>query len=184
MLTKDITFLLRLLGSSKQSGVLFVEAPGPDESPWQGQFQLNNGTVISCALLNKADGRLVLTNEDALAWITRQGKLSWHLEEAAPPLEPAFQLLPPGGETPRGGRHREEYLPPPPLPRNQPGTIPQRTPKGKLVPGNTFASREHRQVFALVDGQRTIEEIAQLLHRPSDFIISVLQELRAAGFIT
>jgi predicted transcriptional regulator len=51
------------------------------------------------------------------------------------------------------------------------------------VPSNAFASREHRQVFALVDGQRTIEEIAHLLHRPSDVIVGVLQELRAAGFI-
>ncbi len=182
MLTKDIAFLLRLLGSSKQSGVLFVEAPGPDESPWQGQFQLNNGMVTSCVLLNKADRRPVLRNEEALAWITRQGKLSWHLEETAPFPEPAPPLLPPGGETTREDYYREENPPPFP-PRNQPGVIPQRTPKGKLVPSNTFASREHRQVFALVDGQRTIEEIAQLLHRSPEFIISVLQELQAAGFI-
>jgi hypothetical protein len=182
VLTKDITFLLRLLGSSKQSGVLFVEAPGPDESPWQGQFQLNNGMVTSCVLLNKADRRPVLRNEEALAWITRQGKISWRLEETASPPEPALPLLPPAGETIREDFYREANPLPPP-PRNQSGAIPQRTPKGKLVPSNTFASRDHRQVFALVDGQRSIEEIAQLLHRPSDFIIGVLQELRAAGFI-
>src|SRR5215831_8138013 len=70
--TKDLTFLLRLLGSSKQSGILLVEAPGPNESPWQGRFQLNSGMVISCVLLNKADGRAVLRNEEALAWITSQ----------------------------------------------------------------------------------------------------------------
>src|SRR5215469_13677566 len=91
--TKDITFLLRLLGSSKQSGVLLVEAPGPNESPWQGRFQLNNGMVTSCVLLNKADRRAVLRNEEALAWITRQGKLEWHLEEEGQPSAPPLLSL-------------------------------------------------------------------------------------------
>ncbi|HKV56644.1 MAG TPA: hypothetical protein VJO32_00120 [Ktedonobacteraceae bacterium] len=192
MYTKDLTFLLRLLGSSKQSGVLLVEAPGPNESPWQGRFQLNNGMVTSCVLLNKADGRVVLRNEEALAWITSQGKLEWQMEDEAeaprPPAQPSLtppRLPPPGGAPAREERYYEEDpLPlPPTVGKSQLAIVPQRTEKGKFVPGNVFASREHRQVLGLVDGQRTVQEIAQLLHRPADFIIYVLQELQAAGFI-
>jgi hypothetical protein len=191
--TKDITFLLRLLGSSKQSGILLVEAPGPNESPWQGRFQLNNGMVTSCVLLNKADGRAVLRNEEALAWITSQGKLEWQMEEdaeTAPPPPPPPRTPPrlpsPTGGLPRDERYYyEENLPPAPSPveKSQLAIVPQRTEKGRVVPGNAFASRDHRQVLGLVDGQRSVQEIAQLLHRPADSIIRVLQELQAAGFI-
>ncbi len=187
MYTKDITFLLRLLGSSKQSGVLLVEAPGPNKSPWQGRFQLDNGMVTSCVLLNKVDGRVVLRNEEALAWITSQGRLEWQMEdEAEAPPSPTPPRLPaPGGEIAREERYYEDDpLPAPPaLGKNQLAIIPQRTEKGKIVSGNVFTSRDHRQVLGLVDGQRTVQEIAQLLHRPADFIIYVLQELQAAGFI-
>ena len=182
MYTKDITFLLRLLGSSKQSGVLVVEAPGPDESPWQAQFQLDNGIVRSCVLLDKANGRVVLRDEEALQWITARGRLEWHMEEAEPPPNPLPRLLPPGNEPGREDVYAAEELPPT-LGSKQLRMIPQRALTGNIVSGDVFVSREHRQVFALVDGQRTIEEIAQLLHRPSDFIIGVLQDLQARGLI-
>jgi hypothetical protein len=235
--------------------MLIVEAPGTYESPWLGQFQLDNGTVISCLLRNKADGRVVLANDAALQWLTNQGKLAWHMEGSTDPLpqvspsgrlygepsgelpatptgrpyggpsgelpaspsgrpygEPSGELpaspsgrpygglsgeLPAnpaarpygglsgrqsGGEITREDRHEENLRKIVPL-SSQLRSIPQRTPKGQAVPANAFASREHRQVFTLVDGQRTIEEIAYLLHRPPDAIIHVLQELRGAGFI-
>ena len=183
MYTKDITFLLRLLGSSKQSGVLLVEAPGPDESPWQGQFQLENGLVRSCVLLDKANGRVVLRDEEALQWLTARGKLEWHMEEEdVPPPTPPPRLLPPGNEPGRADGYAAETPPPAPGSK-QLRMVPQRALIGNVVSAEVFASREHRQVFALIDGQRTVEEIAQLLHRPAEFIISILQDLQARGLI-
>lgn len=178
MYTKDIAFLLRLLGASKQSGVLFVEAPGPLPSPWLGQFHLDNGQVTSCALFDKTEKRIVLKDEEALRWLMSQGKIAWRLEEASP--LPA--LPPPPHENPP---HEEEVLKEssPSLPWKSLPAVPQRTEKGKVVPANAFASREHRQIFALVDGHRTVDEIAQLLQRPSDAVLRVLQELQAAGFV-
>lgn len=181
MYTKDITFLLRLLGASKQSGILLVEAPGPAASPWQGRFQLDKGAVLSCQILNKADGRVVLRNDEALRWLTSQGRLSWRLEENAQRSDPFPPALPPPGETTREEQHEEEF--PSALRRNQLSSIPQRTSKGKFLSVNAFASREHRQVFALIDGQRTVEEIVSLLHKPPEAIFRILQELQAAGFI-
>lgn len=182
MYTKDITFLLRLLHTSKQSGILFVEAPGQDELPWQGEFQLRQGMVLSCLVRNKADGRVLLSNNEALHWLTRQGKLSWRVEEDA--QSPAPSPHPPPPDEQERGEKRVAGDAPPPAPwRNQYRAVPQRTQKGKVVPVNVFASRDHRQVLTLVDGQRTVEEIVQLLHKPPDAVIRILQELQASGFI-
>lgn len=183
MYTKDITFLLRLLGSSKQSGVLLVEAPGPDESPWLGEFQLDKGRVLSCVLYDKASRRVGLRDEEALQWLIARGKLAWQLqeEEALPPI-PSPPLLPAGEDTRREHAYAAE-LPPLAQPKNLLGAIPQRAGSEMTAQTHLFASREHRQVYALVDGQRTIEEIAHLLHRSPDFVIGILQELQARGLI-
>jgi hypothetical protein len=181
--TKDITFLLRVLGSSKQSGVLLIEDPGPDASPWLGQLQLDQGRVVSCVVSDQASGRVVLRNEEALQWLTARGRLKWQLqEEAILPPTPPPRLLPPGKDTRREDAYSTE---PPPLPpaKNLLRAVPQRALTGNIAPANALVSREHRQVYALVDGQRTIEEIAQLLHRPSEFIIAILQDLQSQGFI-
>ncbi len=186
MYTKDITFLLRLLGSSKQSGVLRVEAPGPGESPWLGQFQLEKGRVLSCVVMNKASGLIGLRDEEALQWLTTRGKLEWWLQEEGEPLppSPSPRALPAGEDTRREHASAPAPAPAPLLPpKNLLGAIPQRAMSEAMAPAPAFTSREHRQVYALVDGQRTIEEIARLLHRPSEFIISILQELQARGLI-
>ena len=182
MYTRDITFLLRLLQTSKQSGVLSVEPPGPPEASWQGLFQLDAGVVKACLIRSKIDGHLLLGNEEALHWLTNQGRLEWHLEEdgqfpgAAPPALQAPE------ERRRMQRSAEE-APPVVGWSQQLARIPQRTQKGKVVPVNALASRDHRQVFALVDGRRSIEEIVTLLGRPPDIVIRLLQELRAIGLI-
>ncbi len=59
----------------------------------------------------------------------------------------------------------------------------QRTQRGNNALVNAFPSRDHRQVFALVDGRRSIEEIVMLLHRPPEVILRLLQELYMGGFI-
>jgi hypothetical protein len=179
--TKDISFLLRVLHTSKQSGVLLVEAFGQDDSPWQGLFHLDNGAVITCLVRDKADGRVVLRNDEALRWLMNQGKLEWQLEKDAQLFKTTLPLPPPG-ETPAEG-FAAPAPPPPALERAQLEQIPQRTQKGKDVPVNAFASREHRQVLTLVDGRRTIEEIIALLHKPPETILRALQDLRVGGFI-
>lgn len=181
MNTKDLSFLLQLLRTSKQSGLLFVESSGPPESSWQGQVRLDKGVVITCLVCNKADGRVVLNNDEALRWLTSQGRLDWRLEEAPSPDTSRPLLLPPE-ETRREQQLDAEALPPI-LGKNQLRGIPRHTQKGKNLPVSAFRSRDHRQVFTLVDGRRTIEEIASLLYKPPDAVIHVLQELQAAGLI-
>lgn len=185
MYTKDLTFLLRLLHTSKQSGILLVEpleqgrANGLD---WQGQFQLENGVVTSCLVRNKADGQVLRLNEEALHWLTLQGKLEWQMEEHTPSAGALLPSLPPPKEEPQD--EAIEDLQTPLAWGKQLREIPQRTFNGMNVPVNALASRDHRQVFALVDGRRSIEEIVRLLHKPPDVVVRVLQELQIRGFIT
>lgn len=182
MNTKDLSFLLQLLQTSKQSGLLFVEPPGPHEAPWQGRFRLDNGVVIACWLCDKTDGRVVLKDDEALRWLTSQGKLDWRLEEGTPSSAPSRPLLPPPEETSREQRHDAEVRPSA-VGKNQLRGIPRHTQKGRELSVNAFSSRDHRQVFTLIDGRRSIEEIASLLHKPPDAVIRLLQELQAAGLI-
>lgn len=182
MYTKDITALLRLLWTSKQSGMLFVEPFEQHESSWQGLFHLDKGTVKSCAVRNKADGRVLLSNDEAIRWLISQGKLNWNLEEGAQPQNLSAPLLPPPEEV-HHHRQPDEHTAPSFARNNQLERIPKRTQKGDALQLHAFASREHRQVFTLVDGRRTVEEIISLLHKSPAAVLSILQELQAAGFI-
>ncbi len=44
-------------------------------------------------------------------------------------------------------------------------------------------TRAHRRLFLLIDGKRSIAELATLVGRPSDEIIALLVDLERAGFI-
>ena len=182
MYTKDITALLRLLWTSKQSGMLLVEPLEPQGASWQGLFHLDKGAVKSCVVRNKADGRVLLSNDEAIQWLINHGKLNWNLEEDVQLQNPSVPLLPAPEEV-QHNRRPDEYARPVFAQRNQLDSIPKRTLKGEALHLNAFASREHRQVFTLVDGRRTVEEIIHLLHKSPASVLSILQELQAAGFI-
>ncbi|MBV9230278.1 MAG: hypothetical protein JOZ18_13275 [Chloroflexi bacterium] len=168
--------------------MLLVESPaqnGTDGANWQGQFRLANGAVVSCLVRNKTDGQVLLTNEEAVLWLTRQGRLEWHMEEDAPVTDALLPSLPQYEEAQRDQPREEviEVLQSPLIWEKQLRYIPLRTIRGNAAPVSAFVSREQRQVFALVDGQRTIGEIVRLLHKPPDAVLRVLQELQAAGFV-
>jgi hypothetical protein len=186
--TKDLTFLLRLLQTSRQSGTLFVESYGPsgsDEAIWQGQFQLANGIVTSCLVRNKADKQVLFVGEEAVLWLTRQGKLEWRMEEGVQTKDGMSSSYPRYEEDRREQPRSEmmEAVQSPLVRSKQLRGVPVRTVRGNTAPMGAFASREQLQVFALVDGRRTIEEIVRLLHKQPDVVIRILLDLQAIGFI-
>lgn len=61
--------------------------------------------------------------------------------------------------------------------------LPQRTNQGNQTSESILSSRDHRQVFSLIDGRRTAEEIAQLLHKKPELIFRILSDLRTASLI-
>jgi hypothetical protein len=196
--TKDLTFLLRLLQSSKQSGMLFVEAPGAggaNSAPWQGQFQLENGVVKSCKVVDMRNGSMLFINDEAVNWLISQGRLEWRIaeEDIQPPgkMLPASSIVPSNPNLPaiqsyertKVDRQSTDSIQASLLWEKRRREVFQRTLRGNSASVNAFPSRDHRQVFALVDGRRNIEEIVQLLHKPPDVILRLMQELYMAGFI-
>jgi hypothetical protein len=183
MYTKDLSFLLRLLQTSRQSGILFVEAATPNASlPWQGKFQIESGVVRSCAVFNRQNGKVLFTNDQAISWLILQGRLVWHIEEEDQSSN-SMQSSPTFDEKRRGGYKEEESILLSPIWEKRRKEVFTRTQRGDRSPVNAFPSRDHRQVFALVDGRRSIEEIVRLLQKPPEAILKLLQELQNAGFI-
>ena len=183
MYTKDLSFLLRLLQSSRQSGTLFVEGPSQQhESAWQGMFRMENGIVRSCVVFNKQSRKVLFHNEDAINWLIAQGKLEWFIEENTqwPQALPSPSHI---AEESRGGHKTGENILLSPLWEKRRREVFTRTIHGESAPVHALPSRDHRQVFALVDGRRSTEEIVRLLQKPPEIILKLLQELQNAGFI-
>ncbi len=83
MYTKDLASLLQLLSVSEQSGVLHLEPLGPvgTGEAWHAKLILAAGEIISCEVLSKRDGRVLLGGPEAIQRLTNMGALSWNLEE-------------------------------------------------------------------------------------------------------
>ena len=197
--TRDLANLLKLMQTSRQSGDLTIEPAVQDEIPWRGRLGLVDGQVTSCQVAHKVSGQVLLSNDEALRWLLNayQGKLVWNVEESASPPKAFLPFNSTQTESTRNAYTREneatDYLTeeedfsrfPTNIgsQNNWFGKIPRRTRRGELVPASSITSREHRQIFALIDGRRTTAEIAQLLHKPLDTLIHLLNELKAAELI-
>ena len=184
MYTRNLENLLRLLQTSRQSGLLIVESAEPNGALWQGQLMIVDGNVRACQVFRKADRQVLHTNEEALRWLVAQGKLNWNLEKDVQlPMVLSPMQQPPGNPTEErkneSGAH-SGYLR---APGERAGWIPRRTAKGMQFSGKSLASIEHLQTFTLVNGQNTIEGISRILRKPPDTIARILNELRDAGFI-
>jgi hypothetical protein len=209
MHTKDLASLLQLLDLSGQSGRLIIQPPGTTEGEgeWVAILRLAEGTVVSCQIQRSVDGVTLSHGQVAMQWLMGLGQLTWTLEE-----EPVRPLSPQSSETGwqqnRIGQ-RSQPLPSQPDWQQNTGTqrsqslssqnnrwpqneqipqqnggyyIPQRT-AGGAMPINGQWSREQRMVFALIDGRRSLIEIAQLLRRSPQVVEQIMYELRVAGWI-
>ncbi|QBD76568.1 hypothetical protein EPA93_11370 [Ktedonosporobacter rubrisoli] len=187
MYTKDLIKLLQLLEVSQQSGLLVI---GREGESWQAFVLLQAGHVLACQIDDLRQGRGVICGARALGWLGQRGALEWRLEKQAVQqevllsasfLQPDSQREEPSPSTEAklwGGAHRQISSPhsPSSLPR-----VPYRI--GTTVGGSGLRSREARQIFALVDGKRTPEDIARLLHKSLHEIVPVLREMERLGLI-
>ena len=200
MYTKGLMQLLRALRIAGQSGVVHIEPVQQDaEEPWLAQLLLLKGEVDSCQLRSKRDGRVLLNDVEALSWLTNAGQLSWSLGESSQPTIPSRSppAVPPTDNSNLLGDMQRSPGPPPrldpgmrgetPMPPSQMGSsierAPRRTSKGAHTAVTLSWPREHRQVFALVDGHRTLAEIAFLLHWSPERVVWMLDGLQSRGLI-
>jgi hypothetical protein len=217
--TKDLASLLQLLSVSGQSGILHLEPLGSVgvSEAWHAQLVLTAGEIISCDVLSKIDGRMLLGGSEALQRLTGMGALSWNLEEgtgtapylhrSSQPVAGSPQELPrnvglssdpiPNIGSGPGPSPAQPYGPGPaatgPVGGPAPPAFAQGRPPGVPIPRHTVRGehavvdsswpREHRLVLALVDGHRTADEIAALIHKTPGAVAQVLSDLESMGFI-
>jgi len=183
--TRDISSLLQLLKVSEQSALLHIEPPENTGEAWYARLMLVQGDVTMCQVLRVRDDASLIIGPPALQWLTTLGRLYYEEERQS--------VQGPASPPPQG-----QPLVSPPVERESAGTLqpfiravqeglyvgnPRRTALGEREGGTAIAGREHRQVFLLVDGFHTLEEIASLLHKSPERVRQVLTELQSQGRI-
>lgn len=180
MNVNDLTSLLWILKMSRQSGIVLIELLGRKETetsvPWQACLQLIVGKAVSCRIYSKIDGRVLFPDEEAMHWLIRWEKREFAWMALTPEQARALLLL-----------HQPSQVALLPPPKRQEGNIipPGR---GTAIPQPlTLAMRSwprnHRRVFALIDGKRSVEQIATLLKLSPKSIEAILKDLSTMGFL-
>ncbi len=173
----DLETLLSLLEEAGQNGSLFTELPSGIsgfKEYCRARIDLQEGKIVFCQIEGR-NGRILASKRQALQLVSNLGSREWHLVEAPSP--------------PRA-------LSPSPVDRSSPSRrslqasslVPQRVP---LIDQYALSRlpRRHRQVLSLIDGTRSIERIAALLHSSTDGnpiqqVEEIVQELEVLGMIT
>ena len=197
---------------SRQNGVVHVELPKAKRiemgEPWRARLYLVEGRVVACQVHSQVDGRRLLSDHAAVRWLAQWGQreLAWSLEvftlgqiEPHPVLRPApVGLLPPARPfAPPQGVWQPANLPPSARYGSPPHHIAQ--PAGPLsssslvIPPQRIVQaepgvisswpRKHRQVFALVDGKRSVEQIVAMLKLPPAVVEEIVNDLQSLGVI-
>jgi predicted transcriptional regulator len=172
MRTKDFGSLLQLLQLSQQNGLLLVMS---SEGDWQARLQLQGGMPKSCYIALLPSMMVVMSGQKAIEWLSHRGELEWFLEESSSPPEKNTAVL-------KAHDMRSDQ-------RHLTNTETFSSAFAKRVPHRLSHaidqnwSREARRVFALIDGKRTIETIAELLRKRPEEMRPILQQLVSKGII-
>jgi hypothetical protein len=156
------TMLYNLRGQRGRLSATLERVPGLRE-PCQAILDLVEGKVTVCTLVTRRRA-VVAEGARALDLLSRLGTIDWFWEPAlAPPLS-----LPGGG-----------------LPRNPALVVPRRL--DPFPPEALLAcSRFQRRVLSLVDGRRSVADIATLLAVPAtdlERLQAILSELEELGLM-
>jgi hypothetical protein len=167
MQTNDFASLLQLFNLSQQSGMLIVSHQG---EVWQARLHLRDGKWLDCSLLNKRSGQKLLDGEQAVYWLSQKGILEWQLvdQESHDHSNHAHDDNP-----------QEYIIKPPASVKGEARLIPHR-----LTPAlSQKHAREVRHIFHLIDGKRSLEDVARLLHKPYEEVVRTAQMLVAEGIV-
>jgi len=185
----DLTSLLWILKTSRQSGIVLLElrdVKGTSTGePWQAYLYLVEGRAVACRIYSKKDGRVLLGNEEAMHWLARWEKreFAWKAltSEQSRAILFAQQSSSPQGLLPSPQRAASAQRLNEVMAANNDG-VPQRL---VSVEKNIMRSwpRNHRLIFALVDGKRSVEKIAAMLKLTQKNVEEVLSDLHRIGVI-
>lgn len=166
MYANDLGAVLWMLHRTHGNWIVFIEPinehPQNDVEPRVAQLTISNGQVCTCQVRSRVDGHLLLQGNIALHWLenlghffyTLQGGIFYH--DIRSPIEESLMML-------------LESIP----------FCAMRVDKKDLEE----LPRRQRQVLRLVDGNRTVGQIAAMLHQPLSSINEALSALEARGIL-
>lgn len=176
-----------------------VSSP-PPEAPWHADLYIQVGQLQYCTILG-ASGERRAVGQQALNYLAQMGKLSYELLPlpAAPALPPPresaapFSPRPPGFigpsyplEKPLDAQQGEmtwsSGKPRPPAASWRPA----RTRWGDVVAQNNAQrlTRDQRRILALINGQRSVDELSRLLGSPLEALSESLALFREQNLIS
>jgi hypothetical protein len=160
----DLSTLLQILSRQKRSGTLSVEQL--HVPAFRGNvsvsIEIEYGVVRSCQIMQRQT--VVAHGQVAIQVLASLQSVEWRWSSVTSP-----QSTPSHEPSPSPGRSSApqtlfEERPTQPLPRNQePLSIPRQTFLAQDPKILSQLSRQHRRVLALIDGNRTHEQIASIL---------------------
>jgi hypothetical protein len=196
--TIDLATILQLLREFRRSGMLRTEIPAGlprAKKPCFVVIELQRGEMVSCQVKD-AKGQTLLSGREAEQAVGAVGKLNWIFDAYADQETPGSQPVVPARSAPRNTDPLRNTGPlpsfqtPPGLPVPQGFTnpaqyayVPRRLLELNSVDMQAWP-RRHRQVYVLVDGTRSIGQIAAMLSQPPQIIETVLREIQLTGAIT
>ena len=212
MSTNDFASLLWILDMSRQNGVVHVELPEAQRTkkgePWRARLYLVEGYVVACHVHSQVDGRRLVSDGEAMRWLASWGQreLVWSLEvftlhQTTPhPVllpAPAGLLPPPRPVAPPQRASQPADLPLPARygssPRHSAPSAGHLAPASQVPPPQRSVQaeqgmisswpRKHRQIFALVDGKRSVGQIAAMLKLPREVVEEIVNDLQSLGVI-
>lgn len=173
--TDSLADVIQSLQLIHKSGLLTVERDGPGNSSELGRITFRDGQIVA-ADVGQLKGLEAFRNLS-----------SWHtchfIFESAPPSVPAT-LPPKAGQNSLVSEQRYSNASLNAAPQMY--IVPYRFQTAQnIVPDfQRFGlSRIHRQLFLLIDGNRSTQELARLIGRSPQEILALLADLEHTGFI-
>jgi hypothetical protein len=174
--TNKLADVLQMLQLARRTGLLEIERAGAGNVIEQGTIKFHNGQITD-ASFGPYTGAAAL---DILSkWNTCY--FAFHVSTAPGNVAPLNTPLPRPPIT--NGLGREPTTGP--LPRPVPGASYRVYSVEEALPhfSTRGLTRVHRQLFLLIDGQRTVQELARLTRRSPGEVEALLADLERTGFI-
>jgi hypothetical protein len=176
--TDRLNDVIQSLQLVRRSGLLTVERDGPGNSSELGTIVFREGRVIDANVgqLRGADAFRVLSSWTTCRFLFEASPSPSISSSTAPlpAIRPNYQMT---------GRRYEES---PANVSRFPVVVPYRSQYMQgSVPDFQQAglSRIHRQLFLLIDGKRSSQEMARIMGRQPQEVLAMLADLERAGFI-
>lgn len=132
-----------------------VGLPGYPAGPYQAELVVGMGRVLACDIRTE-QGQLVLRQQAAMQALEAVGDLCWQLSRSQVP---------------------EQSLP------REDAQVPHRLTQALTSEQQRRCSHRQIRVFALVDGRKSVDKIARLLHLSVHEVHQILKELQQLQLI-